>query len=211
MIDSRIDGPAWSYANAKDKTDYFSWSDDEVELLLSSIMDNKTLKEMENIDWESCQSKYQDIHNKFVEHYPTPEEAKALGKEYPHSKTQMMKAILTSKLKTIRQKYRLADNDGRRGGHGRVVLFYFKFTSNRYGVVLLTYHLALRQQNFQKCVLILKRWVPLSVVLQDSSKSQDIEGILPSTVVQERRCLTNSKLADHKHEKLKRKLPNEHA
>ena len=46
---------------------------------------------MENIDWESCQSKYQDIHDKFVEHYPTPEEAKALGKEYPHSRTQMTK------------------------------------------------------------------------------------------------------------------------
>lgn len=89
---------------------------------------------MENIDWESCQSKYQDIHNKFVEHYPTPEEAKALGKEYPHSKTQMMKAILTSKLKTIRQKYRLADNDGRRGGHGRVVLFYFKLRKQIWGV-----------------------------------------------------------------------------
>ena len=133
MIDSRIDGPAWSYTNAKDKTDYFSWSDDEVELLLTSIMDYKTLKEMDNIDWESCQSKYQDIHNKFVEHYTTPEEAKAFGKEYPHSRTRMMKAILTSKLKTIRQKYRLADNDGRRSGHGRVVLFYFKLRKQIWG------------------------------------------------------------------------------
>ena len=41
-------------ANAKDKTDYFSWSDDEVELFLSSTMDYKTSMEMENIDWESC-------------------------------------------------------------------------------------------------------------------------------------------------------------
>ena len=46
-------------------------------------------------------AKYQDIHDKFVEHYPTPEEAKALGKEYPHPRTQMTKAILTSKLKII--------------------------------------------------------------------------------------------------------------
>ena len=30
-------------------------------------MDYKTSKEMENIDWESCQSKYQDIHDKFVD------------------------------------------------------------------------------------------------------------------------------------------------
>ena len=34
--------------NARDKTDYFSWSDDEVELLLSSTMEYKTSKEMEN-------------------------------------------------------------------------------------------------------------------------------------------------------------------
>ena len=67
--------------SAKDKTDYFSWSDDEVELLLSSTMDYKTSKDMEIIDWESCQRKYQDIHDKFVGHYPTPEEAKASGKE----------------------------------------------------------------------------------------------------------------------------------
>lgn len=70
--------------NARDKTDYFSWSDDEVELLLRSTMEYKTQKEMENINRESCQSKYQDIHDKFVEYYLTPEEAKALGKEYPH-------------------------------------------------------------------------------------------------------------------------------
>ena len=41
-------------SNARDKTEYFSWSDDEVELLLSSTMEYKTSKEMENIDWESC-------------------------------------------------------------------------------------------------------------------------------------------------------------
>ncbi|KAK2548401.1 hypothetical protein P5673_031469 [Acropora cervicornis] len=38
----------------------------------------------------------------------------------------MMKAIITSKLKTIRQKYRLAVEDGRRSGHGRVVLLLFE-------------------------------------------------------------------------------------
>ena len=45
--------------------------------------------------------------------------------------------------------------------------------------------------------------------IEDSSQTQDIEEILPSTVVQERRSLLNSKLAGHKHEKLKRKLPND--
>ena len=45
--------------------------------------------------------------------------------------------------------------------------------------------------------------------IKDSSQSQDIEEILPFTVVQERRSLLNSKLAGEKHEKLKRKLPND--
>lgn len=45
--------------------------------------------------------------------------------------------------------------------------------------------------------------------IEDSSQSQDIEEILPSTVVRERRSLLNSKLAGPKHEKLKRKLPND--
>ena len=80
----------------------------------------------QNIDWQSCQGKYQDIHDKFVEYYPTCEEAKALGKEYPCSRTQMMKAILTSKLKAIRKKYCLAVEDGRRSSHGRIVLLIFE-------------------------------------------------------------------------------------
>lgn len=45
--------------------------------------------------------------------------------------------------------------------------------------------------------------------MEDSSQSQDIKEILPFTVVQERRSLLNSKLAGQKHEKLKRKLPND--
>ena len=58
---------------ARDKTDYLFWSDEEVEFWFSSTMHYKTWKEIESMDWESCQSKYQDIHDKFVEHYPTPE------------------------------------------------------------------------------------------------------------------------------------------
>ena len=211
-------------SDAKDKTDYFSWSDDEVELLLSSTMDYKTSKEMENIDWESCQSKYQDIHDKFVEHYPAPEEAKALGKEYPHSKSQMTKAILTSKLKTVRQKYRLAVDDGRRSGHGRVVLLYFELCEKIWGgspastaissgiktaelSELLTDsdEISHSRSNTPECSINSTS----TDNIEDSSESQDIEEILPSTVVQERRNLLNSKLAGHKHEKLKRKLPND--
>ena len=64
-------------------------------------------KAMENIDWESCQNKYQDME-KYIANYPSPEQAAALEKIYPHTKEEMNKAILTTKLKSIRQKYRKA-------------------------------------------------------------------------------------------------------
>lgn len=210
--------------NTKNKADYFSWSDDEVELLLSSTMDYKTSKEMENINWESCQSKYQVIHDKFVEHYPTPEEAKALGKEYPHSRTQMTKVILTSNLKTIRQKYRLAVDDGRRSGQGRVVLLYFELCEQIWGgsPASTTISSGIETTELSEMCTDSEEISPSSCStpdcsinssstdnIEDSSQSQDIEEILPSTVVQERRSLLNSKLAGHKHEKLKRKLPND--
>ena len=183
-------------SNARDKTEYFSWSDDEVELLLSSTMEYKTSKEMENIDWESCQSKYQDIHDKFVEHYPTPEEAKALGKEYPHLKTQMTKAILTSKLKTIRQKYRLAVNDGRRSSHGRVVLLFFELCEQIWGGSpasttissgIETTELSEMCTDSEESSFSSSSSTPdcsISSIstdnIKDSSQSQDIEEILPS-------------------------------
>lgn len=169
---------------------------------------------MENIDWESCQSKYQDIHDKFVEHYPTPEEAKALGKEYPHSRTQMTKAILTSKLKTIRQKYRLAVDDGRRSGHGRVVLLFFELceqicggspASTTISSGIETTELSEMSADSEEISPSSSSSTPdypISSIstdnIEDSSQSQDIEEILPSTVVRERRSLLNSKLAGHK-------------
>lgn len=169
---------------------------------------------MENIDWESCQSKYQDIHDKFVEHYPTPEEAKALGKEYPHSRTQITKAILTSKLKTIRQKYRLAVDDGRRSGHGRVVLLFFELCEQIWGgspasttissgiETTELSEISTDSEEISRSSSSSTPDCPISSIstdnIEDSSQSQDIEEILPSTLVRERRSLLNSKLAGHK-------------
>jgi len=50
----------------KSKSDYFSWPR-RVELLLNvtGAIDYKTTKTMENVDWESCHSKYQDILDKY--------------------------------------------------------------------------------------------------------------------------------------------------
>lgn len=43
------------------------WTDAEVELLLIVKPKNKVNKIQENVDWESCQSKYGDILALFLE------------------------------------------------------------------------------------------------------------------------------------------------
>ena len=55
------------------KSDSFSWSDDEVELLLKVTLEYKTSRALENVDWESCQQKYGDIFLS-LDQYPTPQE-----------------------------------------------------------------------------------------------------------------------------------------
>lgn len=47
----------------------FVWTDEEVGLLLQVTLNYKTTKFQENIDWESCQSKYADICHNYLEEY----------------------------------------------------------------------------------------------------------------------------------------------
>lgn len=80
---------------AKRKTrDFFAWTDDEVELLLKVTHEYKMAMAAKNIDWESSQSKYGDILEQYREHYPSAEEAMAMGKEYyPHKKEEITKGM----------------------------------------------------------------------------------------------------------------------
>ena len=112
--------------SSKEKPDNFFWTDDEVQLLLKVTGEYKANKEMENIDWESVQTKYSDILQILMDQLPnSPDEGKKIGKDYPHKKEEITKATLTSKLKSIRRKFRQAVDSKRRSGHGRVVLLYF--------------------------------------------------------------------------------------
>ena len=87
--------------------EYFTWTDDETELLLNLTLEYKTEKSTESIDWESIRSKYSDIHERFVAHLSSFEEGEAtLNKEYTHRPEEITKAIVTSKLKVVRQRYR---------------------------------------------------------------------------------------------------------
>lgn len=112
---------------------FFSWTDDEVELLLKVTMEFKTSMAAQSVDWETVQSKYGDILQLFLESYPSPEDARAGGKEFPHTKEEITKAQLTSKLKAIRIKYRHAVDAGRQRGHGRVVLLFFELCKAIWG------------------------------------------------------------------------------
>ena len=63
------------------KTNSFVWTDDEVELFLNTVLEYKTSKAAESCDWESVYTKYNDIHEAFMEKYPDREEAEKVGKE----------------------------------------------------------------------------------------------------------------------------------
>ncbi|KAL3056955.1 hypothetical protein OYC64_007439 [Pagothenia borchgrevinki] len=86
------------------RKELFSWTDDEVELLLHVTLEYKTTKIQDNVDWESCKPKYIEIGDLFQAQYPrTPTE-----KDFPHKKNSISQGQLTAKLKQVRIKYRQA-------------------------------------------------------------------------------------------------------
>ena len=98
----------------------FVWSDSEVELLLRVALDYKANKALDNVDWESCQTKYRDMLALFLEQYPSE-----TSEEYPHVKEEITRAHLTTKMKAV--------DTGRRSGHGRVVLLYYELCEQVWG------------------------------------------------------------------------------
>ena len=57
----------------KSKSDNYVWCDDEVELLLNVVLEYKTARTAENVDWQTCQTKYTDILDLFRAQYPSKE------------------------------------------------------------------------------------------------------------------------------------------
>ncbi|XP_017276271.2 uncharacterized protein LOC108238585 [Kryptolebias marmoratus] len=117
--------------NKMASTTTFVWTDDEVELLLRVTLNYKTAREKDGVDWESCQSKYADIMDAFQAQYPA--RSMAGGKDFPHQIRNISKAQVTSKIKSIRGKYRQALNTGRRNGQGRVILLFFGLCEEIWG------------------------------------------------------------------------------
>ncbi|KAK2849012.1 hypothetical protein Q5P01_008846 [Channa striata] len=106
-------------AAGRSKSDFFVWTDCEVELLLIVTNEYKASKNVKNVDWESCPTKYRDILELYKKQYPSTEESEPLEGDYPHRPEEITKASLTTKLKAIRHKYRQALESGSRRTHGR--------------------------------------------------------------------------------------------
>ena len=119
----------------KKYADKYKWTDDEVELLLMVKKGYKTKQTAKSTDWESCVDKYDEILEAYSAHYPSPEDAAAIGKDFPHKKNKLTKSVLMSKLKAIRSKYRQAVDNGirRRSGHGRVEMIFYEHCSEIWG------------------------------------------------------------------------------
>ena len=213
--------------NEGNKPESFIWSDDEVELLLHVTIEYKAAKSIENIDWESCQSKYGDILDRFVNQYPTPENATAIQKDFPHKKEQILQGTLASKLKMIRKKYRQAVDSGRKSGHGRVVLLYFELCEDIWGGSPATKKIAegietteIEELDAEDSLESTSESLEPGSAADSPYTGSDGDTIMstenastPSTskpkdkTIKERRDLLDSKLKDYKGEKLKRKLP----
>ena len=211
--------------NKGSKSESFIWSDDEVELLLKVTIEYKAAKSMENTDWESCQSKYGDILDRFVKQYPTPENAAAIQKDFPHTEEQIFQGILTSKLKMIRKKYRQAVDSGRKSGHGRVVLLYFELCEDIWGGSPATNKITegietteIVELNDEDNLESTNDSIgsstdsPYAEHESDGDPKTPVENALTPSIakpktIKERRELLDSKLRGYKGEKLKRKLP----
>ncbi|XP_029924236.1 uncharacterized protein LOC115371188 [Myripristis murdjan] len=188
--------------------DFFAWTDDEVELLLKVTHEYKTAKANDNIDWESSQSKYGDIFERYRELYPSREEALAMGKEYPHKKDEITKGQLTTKLKAIRMRYRQAVELGRKSGRGRVVLLYFELCETIWGAPPATHAISEGIETSDVTVEVKEEMVSSPDTGSSSVPGADgaAEGAASTDTVASRRQRVDATLNGCRREKLKRKL-----
>ena len=60
-------------AQTKKTEKNFVWTDDETALLVQVIIDYKTSKAANDLDWESIKNKYEEIAERFLSRYPRAE------------------------------------------------------------------------------------------------------------------------------------------
>ncbi|XP_041867925.1 uncharacterized protein LOC121656825 [Melanotaenia boesemani] len=192
-------------AGIQAKRETLVWTDDEVELLLRVTLDYKTTKLQENVNWESCQSKYSDIMDAFLAQYPRH----PTNKDFPHEVNTITKAQVTAKVKNIRSKFRLAVETGRRCGQGRVVLLFFELLEEIWGKSFATRSI---DAGFETGDLeetsSMQSSSPTLELSTDSPHSIESRSSLPSN---QRKDVFQAKLTTHRSDRPKRKLPTDPA
>ncbi|KAK7877436.1 hypothetical protein WMY93_031856 [Mugilogobius chulae] len=148
-----------------------------------------------------------DILAQYLEQYPSE-----TSTEFPHEKRELTRAILTTKLKAVRGKYRQAVDSGRRSGHGRVVLLYFELCEQIWGgsPATTTMSSGFETNDLDQSLPVPSPSTSSSSTLEPTENVSDTEtdnSVAPA--VKERRDLLQAKLNGHRHDRLKRKLPAE--
>ena len=101
----------------------FTWTDEEINLLLHVVLAYKVGKAGEGVDWDTVKSKYEDLTKNFLEKYPENEKEKfPRGSDAARS---FNKERIQNKLKRIKLNFRKAVDKGRRSGGGRVVTTFY--------------------------------------------------------------------------------------
>ena len=213
-------------ANKKKDKEDFKWTDDESELLLSVTHDYKVKNISENVDWESVKTKYDDILVLMRHELPEmiQEARENWTKDYPHTREQVTRNILTSKLKAIQIKYREAVDSGRRSEHCRVVLLFYELCEKIWGGSPATQEFESELESTEIGVdlpnedgSIINESVNITSTSShvedadetDQNDDSETDEVFTrnSETIRKRKDLLDNKLSAYKHERMKQKLP----
>lgn len=180
--------------SSRSKRKEIVWRDDEAELLLS-VIHNYSVKGNREYRFKS---KYKDIHGLFIASLPSD----GTDDNFPHKKEELTQAVVASKLKAIRIRFRQAVDSGRRSGHGRVVMIYYELCESIWGGSPATEQI---DGGLETVELVTTDDSGRNVSCDTSSDTESNEGICATT---KQRCeFLDNKFKNYKQDKLKRKLP----
>ena len=108
----------------------FSWTDDEVQLLLEVCYELKAESDYEGINFESKRNKYDLVKERFCEQYPT-----VADDQYPRSNdlNSITKERVSAKIKSIRGNFKKAVDSGKKRGGGRIIFTFYDICERIWG------------------------------------------------------------------------------
>ena len=107
----------------------FSWTDDEVQLLLEVCYELKAESDYEGINFESKRNKYDLVKERFCEQYPT-----VADDQYQRSNdlNSITKERVSAKIKSIRGNFKKAVDSGKKSG-GRIIFTFYDICERIWG------------------------------------------------------------------------------